>query len=221
MPRRSLNERLAEKTPRNAAGLARSSLVRTRTRVVLETPEEIAAAAIGAEVMRKLDEFGQTRVPARAIETLTEKLTANLTAKEVMELEVEAYEILDWLVGRVAEAAATAQRDGEDILYDPFAPTLSLIERAIAESFDLKIDYFSKRRGEMNTRRITPLRVRAETYVEAFCHARRAERVFRLNRITRAVPVRGQPTAPIPLVEARAEHEPEVAPRQLSLLDGD
>jgi hypothetical protein len=134
--------------------------------------------------------------------------------------EIEAYELIDFLTGPEAsgDTPAAAHRDGGRVLYDPNASVLDLVQRAVDEAFDLRIDYFSRRRGEMNTRRITPREIKAETYVMAFCHARQSERVFRISRITRCVPIDGKPDRPSAPQRA-LQHESEPGPAQLSLLD--
>ena len=222
--RRPLNDRLADREPRSLDVGADPLTPRSSSTVRLDRPDEVAAAVVGAMILQKAREYGQTRVFERAIESIIDKATGPLTPEEVMRLEVEAYGILDWLVGGEpaddeALAAIASRADGV-IVYDPHAPFADIIRRAISEEFDLKIDYFSKQRGQMNTRRITPYSVDAETYVSAYCHARRAERVFRLNRITRCIPVHGRPlSGPIRAKSSKEDADDEDAPRQISLLD--
>lgn len=222
--KKPLDERLAEKAPR-ADGARPASLVKSRLTLRLDRPEEIAALAVGAMVLQKVDAFGQTRVFGRAIDALLEKATSELSSEEVMHLEVEAYTVLDWLVGGALvtdeDAESVARRDGDQILYDPNATIVELLGRALDEEFDVKIDYFSRRRGEMNTRRVTPLSLDAETYLRAYCHARQDERTFRLNRITRCVPVKGRPIEVVQKPARDAADESSSRPLQISLLDDD
>jgi predicted DNA-binding transcriptional regulator YafY len=53
------------------------------------------------------------------------------------------------------------------------------------------MDYYSHGRGQFTKRRITPISLEAETYLHAYCHLRREERVFRLTRIADLRPVGG------------------------------
>ncbi|MFT6400349.1 MAG: putative DNA-binding transcriptional regulator YafY [Bradymonadia bacterium] len=221
--RRPIDDRLAERSPRED-GSKPEQFVKSRTTVRIDKPEEIAALAIGALVLQKVDAFGQTRLLTRAIEAIVERATVELTSEEMMKLEVEAYSVLDWLVAgddlELKDAEAIAHRDGDHIIYDPAAPPTELLKRAIEEEFDVKLDYFSRSRGEMNTRRVTPVALEAETYLRAYCHARADDRVFRLNRITRCVPVRGRAreVLRVQAVEEDAPAQPQ-APKQISLLD--
>ncbi len=221
--RRPIDDRLAERSPRED-GAKPDQFVKNRSSVRIDKPEEIAALAVGALVLQKVDAFGQTRLMTRAIESIVERATAELSSEEMMKLEVEAYSVLDWLVAGDAleldDAEAIAHRDGDHIIYDPAAGPTELLQRAIEEEFDVKIDYFSRRRGEMNTRRVTPIALEAETYLRGYCHARADDRVFRINRITRCVPVRGRAreVLRVQAVEADAPARPE-EPKQISLLD--
>ena len=223
--RKPLNDRLAEKIPRDPKETRPEPIVKTQAQTRLDRSDELAVAAVGALVLRKLAEFGQTRLFPRAIESVFDKATSSLTAQEVMNLEIEAYEIVDWLVGGEPldddAVSNVASRRGDVIVYDPHAPVIDLIRRSIVEHFDLKIDYFSMRRGQMNTRRITPTTIEAETYVNAWCHARRNDRVFRINRITRCVPVNGRPERQIERTARDASADGGTAPTQIPLLADD
>mgnify|MGYP000923184634 CR=1 FL=1 len=215
--RAPLDHRLAAHTPRTE--IVATPLVRTHATLRVDRPDEIAATVVGAMLLSRVASFGQSRVPHRVVDEVLARATAGLTPEEVMHLEVEAYEILDWLVGGEERASderlQTARRDGEVVLYDPNASVVELVQRAIDEGFDVRIDYFSRSRGEMNTRRITPRAIDAETYVRAWCHARRDDRVFRLNRITRCVPISG---LPVSVGQHTSQHDqPDRAPEQISL----
>ncbi len=218
--RAPLDDRLAERPARDDD--PPEHLVRTRTAARFDRPDEVTALAVGALMLQKVEGFGQTRVFGRAIEAVIERATADLPPREVMSLEVEAYAILDWLVGGEALDSEThaeaATRSGDVVRYDPNASTVELVQQAILETFDLKIDYFSRQRGEMNTRRISPVALEAETYLRAYCHARGAERVFRLNRITRCVPINGRPKEITRRLEAISDAE-AAEPFQISLLE--
>ena len=194
-----------------------------RINLRVERPDEVASVLVGALVLQKCADFAQTRLPGRPIENLIDRLNKALGPKEIMRAEIEAYRVLDALVGgEVLDDDAlkqVAERGPDGVIhYDPDAAPADLIRRAISEEFDLKIDYFSRSRGELNTRRITPERLEAETYVEAFCHARRDVRVFRLNRITRCLPIHGRTDRPAQ-AEALPQREDDREPIQISLLE--
>ena len=220
--RRPLDERLAERPLRaDTRGVPEALVKDAPTSVRIERSEERTALLVGALMLRKAAEQGQTRVFPRAVETLIERAAAGLTPRELMALEIEAYRIVDWMVDGDATPRDTKEvaqrRDDGVIVYDPDASVTELITRAIDEGFDLKIDYFSRSRGEMNTRLIRPIALEAEVYVQAYCHARRAERVFRLNRITRCIPIHGRPQQVVAREALAASDDRE--PIQISLLE--
>jgi predicted DNA-binding transcriptional regulator YafY len=197
-------------------------LLRERGAVTFKRPEDLAVVLVGALALREVAGHGQTKLFARAIDSVIEQVSASLEPRAIMKAEVEAYDVLDWLVGGDAlpntEADRIAKRrDDGVVVFDPDAPIAELILRAIDEGFDLKIDYFSRSRGELNTRRISPKKLEAETYLDAYCHARRADRVFRLNRITRCQPVMGRPIQP--RQHEAASSEQATVPIQGSLLE--
>lgn len=168
--------------------------------VVLEHREHHAVVALACMVLDNLRRVGGSRMPHSGLEAVLEMLLPHLSAKDLMDLEVEAYEMLAWL-GRSLdptlaeptcedEAAADPARA---VPYDPEQARIDLIRRAAREAFDLQILYYTGGRGELTTRRVTPQRIEAEKYLHAFCHTRQEERVFRISRIAGVEPIGGQP----------------------------
>lgn len=216
-----LHERLDRLPSRQLDAHTREPLVRTIKPVTLTRPEDLAVLAVGTQLLRRLASSGQTQLFPSAIDSLADRVSDLLTPGENMHCEVEAYELIDWLLGpELGEAPGpqAVQVQGQSVLYDPAAPPIAILEAAIAQRFDVWIDYFSKKRGEMNTRRVSPREIEAETWLRGFCHTRRTERHFRLTRITRCVPVGGRPLRTAPLTEAPGE-APGPSPVQQSLLD--
>ena len=166
--------------------------------VLLERPEDLQIAIVAVHALERLAGHDGVRMPLRDIRALRKRLTAAFKAHEVMTMEVEAYNALSWAAGlEVSEppdTAATEHRGPDDhVAYDPNMSHLDLIQRAMAEEFDLDMTYYTQSRGQLNRRRITPLHVNAETYLHAYCHARREERVFRISRIGDIYPIDGLP----------------------------
>ena len=158
--------------------------------VMLRTPAERGTVALACLILENLREAGGTRTPERPLETVLKKVLTTMGPKEIMDIEIEAYELLlwigkaidpDWAVEEVAEL--------EDI--DPRAGHVELVQFAIAHGHDLELDYYSRNRGELTHRRVTPISFEAETYLHAYCHLRRDERIFRVSRIADLKPVGG------------------------------
>ncbi len=162
--------------------------------VVLRTGAERGAVALACLILENLRRLKGAKVSGRELQGTLEVLLRSLTRKEVMDIEVEAYEILLWL-GRSLDPdiETTPVRDAAgEVEYDPEQSKLELIQRAIAENFDLEMTYYTGGRAEMTHRRITPHSLEAETYLHAYCHKRKDDRVFRLSRIGEVRPRDGR-----------------------------
>lgn len=186
----------------------------------VERPEELEAVGTALHLLEHFALAGATRLTVEQVIAVRERLMLLLDTPENMRVEVEAYRLLDGCLppAEVPDLTSVAQREGETVVYDSEASIASMLHACIAIGADVKIDYFSKERAEMNTRILTPHRLLAETYLQAYCHARKDERTFRLQRITRCIPVGGRPKA-LPPRPAPASREEE--PAQMSLLDLD
>ncbi len=165
--------------------------------LAIERAEELVAASVGVLILERCGEHGGTLVPLRVVRALRGRLLEALSAREVMSLEVEAYRVLSWLAQIRGDVAPPAPRvppppEGDQrVRYDADMPHIDLVRRAIAEDFDLEMTYYTQSRGQVTRRRITPLHLEAETYLHAYCHSRREERVFRISRIGEVKPVDG------------------------------
>lgn len=191
---RSLRERLQSKEKR--------PLDRTREAIAHAPPaplsitraHEISALAVGLLVLKHVEETGRTRLHEQAIQDSLKRVTEHLSAAQMMRLEVEAYEIVDWLVGGNGgsqSATFVAEKTESGVRYDPSSSIPDIVREAVAQGFDLKVAYYSGKRMEMNSRVISPKAIAAEVYVRAWCHERKDERIFRMDRIRSAVPIGG------------------------------
>jgi len=153
--------------------------------VLLRAGDERGSVALACLLLENLQRHGATHAPARPLQQVLDRLLVSLTQKEVMQIEVEAYELMQW-IGRAMNPYFDADADPrppDAIHEDGHAAGLELLRRAIAERFDVEITYYTGGRGEWTERRVTPLRISAETYLTAWCHERMDERVFRVSRI--------------------------------------
>jgi len=172
--------------------------------VALDRGDELAAAAVALLVLERIAEGGGSAVPVRQLRALRDRVTRPFTSTDVMKFEVEAYRSLGWLAGLDPNPPPPPPPDvetepGDDrVRYDANAPPIDLIRRAIAEDFDLDMTYYTQSRGQVNRRRVSPLHLQAETYLHAYCHSRRGERVFRISRIADIRPIDGVPVDQLP-----------------------
>lgn len=188
----SLKARLQARGPRRLERVKDPVVPTPSPPLAIYQPQEIAAMAVGLLILKQVEETGGTRLFERSIHDAIKRLTSHANAEQMMRLEVEAHEILHWLVrgdDLPLELEAFRYRNDGALEYDPTADIPTLVREACELGVDLKIQYFSKRRAEMNTRVISPKAIAAEEYVRAHCHARGEERIFRMERIRKAVPI--------------------------------
>ena len=182
-----IGERLQRAKPRDRAELGFGD---SPGEVVLRTPEERGVVALACLVLEQLAESGGTRAPQRTLQNVLRKVLGTLGPKEVMDIEIEVYEALLW-IGTAIDPDWTTDNAGDPSQIDPHAGHAELVQWAIATGQDLELDYYSRNRGELTHRRITPISIEAETYIHAYCHLRRDERVFRISRVADLKPVGG------------------------------
>ncbi|MBN1947583.1 MAG: WYL domain-containing protein [Bradymonadales bacterium] len=197
-----LAQYLAQLDPRPDVAILLEIPAPNRT-LVLDEAEDLEAVAVALLMLERVAVHSGSRVPLRVIRPLRERATQPFDPKGVMQMEVEAYNALGWVASLKPEKGRRgdhteprqATRAGDSIRYDPTTPPIELLRRAIAEEFDVEIVYYTKSRGQLNKRRITPKQIEAETYLHAYCHTRRGDRVFRISRIAEVRPVDGRAVA--------------------------
>lgn len=238
-------EKLARATPRARDGEETLEFPPTPAPMTLHDADERGAVALACLILESLRERGGTLAPRRPLETVLRKSLASFGPKEVMDIEVEAYEILLWLGKAIDPQWSQHSTEGGESVKNIHedSPHHEMIRWALANGEDLEMDYYSHGRGQFTKRRITPISLEAETYLHAYCHLRREERVFRLTRIADLRPVGGwsmhrktHPTAAKPAAAKPASEKPapkKSAPKpktgsddsdsnpQMSLLDPD
>ncbi len=199
-------ERLQRSTPRNHELEDELSFPEGPGDVLLRTTDERGVVALACLILENLREHGGTRASGRALDTVLRKTLATFGPKEVMDIEIEAYEILLWIGRAIDPTWEAAESEGKTPgKVDEASSQVDLIHWAIASKLDLEMDYYSRGRGEFTHRQITPISLEAETYLHAYCHLRRDERVFRLTRIGALRPVGGWPKPVQPPVAEKSD----------------
>ena len=202
--------------------------------VVLEDADERGAVALACLILENLREQGGTRAPRRALESVARKLLKTFDRKEVMEIEIEAYEILLWLARSIDPDEWSHEETPDLETPTPENSKVEIIQWAIAHKEDLSMDYYTHGRGELTHRDVSPISLEAETYLHGWCHLRRDERVFRVSRIAdvrpadKTIPWEPQedtepmaPTEPTDLQDddPHDDEDGEQSDSQMSLLD--
>ncbi len=90
-------------------------------------------------------------------------------------------------IGKLSDALGVDDVNPVDVhLGNAEAEHLNLLRSAVADGYDIEIDYYSFGRDVKTRRRISPWRVFADSgswYVHAWCTLAEGERIFRLDRI--------------------------------------
>lgn len=171
--------------------------------MALDGVEERALVLLGVSLLEQLQGFGGARVRAQALEAIATRAQRGLKPQELMDVEVELYELLHWL-GHALNPELSRELDPVPEFINEDTPSIDVIRWAMSHGDDVQMTYYHPQRGELTSRRVTPLELRAETYILAFCHLRSDERVFRISRIGEAAPASGWPTHELGV------HAPEV-----------
>jgi predicted DNA-binding transcriptional regulator YafY len=133
--------------------------------------EELAVLLLGASVLQDLEQMGGVLVGRKVLSELVDKLARELDEDSLVEIETGSAYFRDfgWM-----EAPRYSTRE-----------TKPLVLQALQERRRLIINYYTASTGEMNRRKIDPLNLDGDM-LTAYCHLRKAERVFKLNRIESA-----------------------------------
>jgi proteasome accessory factor C len=151
----------------------------------------------------------------------TVRLTAGETSALAAALQSCGMKPTDALLRRLASATAVDSDPSQlarlvraAVAPDGAGAVYVAVARAIADREILTIEYFSASRGATTTRRVHPFVIenhRGSWYLSAFCELAGADRVFRLDRVSRAVATGehfvapAHPPAPRPDLSGRAD----------------
>ena len=157
----------------------------------LSSPAHLLLAGL---VYRQLSRF--VGLPVTVPTAVLDELMTQLSPAAAADVQALAEEVLN----RVQQAF-----DGysDPPLDNPFAQdttVLPALQRAIADSTSITFSYWTAGRGELTHRTVDPYRIETRhgvPYLVAYCHTRRAERVFRIDRIVDITGVPGGGTEPL------------------------
>ncbi len=148
-----------------------------------------SSVALALLILKNLRDHGASRIPKRSVEKPLRDVLDTMSAKEIMDVEIETYELLLW-IGKAIDP--DWKNEIEPDASDPASNDIDgLVRWAINNGVDLELDYYARQSGELTHRKITPISFEAEKYIHAFCHLRHAERVFRISRIAELRPIGG------------------------------
>lgn len=159
--------------------------------LTLQRPGERAAMLSAALLLDTIRQGHGTRHDADSIREAIIQLRRGFQERELMQIEIEVYEILRWLGHTIDPTWPTKDPHIERV--SPESSHVEVILWALEQGQDLIMDYYHPGRGEVTRRQVTPIKLEAETYLQGFCHLRADERIFRLSRIGELKPAAGWP----------------------------
>ncbi len=135
-------------------------------------------------VYRQLSRF--TGLPVMIPRAVLAEIMAQLSPATAADVQALAEEVLN----RVQQAFDGYSDPPLDNPFPQARTVLPALQRAIEESTSITFRYWTAGRGELTHRTVDPYRIetrRGVAYLVAYCHTRRAERVFRIDRIVEMV----------------------------------
>ena len=181
------------------------------------TPNDRSTVALALLVLKNLRDHGASRIPKRSVEKPLRDVLDTMTPKEIMDVEIETYELLLW-IGKAIDPDWKTEIEPD--LSDPMSNDIDgLVRWAINNGVDLELDYYARQSGELTHRKITPISFEAEKYMHAFCHLRHAERVFRISRIAELRPIGGWTKTKPKTAKKQSKPKPDQTDRSSSQID--
>ena len=93
-----------------------------------------------------------------------------------------------WAAEKGHELCYSCWRNEKTREYEKTREVVLALEGAIDKNLDVNVTYFSNSRNLSSNRKITPERIYLGTngveYLDGFCHIRKEDRTFRIERIT-------------------------------------
>lgn len=142
---------------------------------ILENGEGLLGIDIDKDVVEEL--------VLKLKERLPEKMISNIN-KEIEELIIDAETALEDDINYTSEY----DFDREFGPSYPTRETMKVLNKAIEDGLCAEIDYYSMSQGKFTKRKIEPESIERRSgraYLNAFCHLRNEDRVFRVDRIKR------------------------------------
>ncbi|MBQ4361161.1 MAG: WYL domain-containing protein [Proteobacteria bacterium] len=159
---------------------------------IISDPQAKLSIAVALILTSNIARFSGTALSETTLVKTRNDLLRTLNAKDAVNAEVEAYELLNWLATALNENLKASNAPSDDRKFCPEtteAALIGILTDAIEHKRDITMRYYTGSRGAFSERRITPIEITAEKYLIAFCHVRDEERVFRLSRIVSLVPI--------------------------------
>lgn len=151
----------------------------------IEDPQTKAAVAMALVLASHLAKYASTSLSKSQLNQARDSLMHEMQARDAVNIEGEAYEMLQWFAGAIDESWKKQANKStiESISETSSEALIQIIQSAIQNHRDLEMQYYTSSRADFSERIVTPIEITAEKYLIAYCHTRKEERVFRLTRI--------------------------------------
>ncbi|MBI4393620.1 MAG: WYL domain-containing protein [Euryarchaeota archaeon] len=148
------------------------------------TREDAWLAAVGAKLLEAFESEGASLLEEFRPRRLALKLGRKLDNAERAHLDYVVKQILEWRWIPSDFEGDMPWDEDEPWTGPSYDATRSrqILRRAIKEGLDVEMEYYAHSRGDWTTRRVTPTEI-AGRYLIAYCHLRKDERTFRIERI--------------------------------------
>lgn len=222
-------EKLREAMPRDCQGDPIVPHERP-LQVAFTNARERAIVSLALLLLGEIRNAGGSCVSQKTLDQIRQRAMSTMTPEERMDLEIEAYEIIQWL--GTSLAPDLIEKDQPPARVTPNTPRRDVIRWAIAYGHDLQAEYYDAERGELIEHKLTPMSLQAGTYLRAISHLERDECVFEISHFSELRPAEGwpvtrheslNPPAPPPGYSSLPRKKPRQAPlpppeKQMSLL---
>ena len=128
-------------------------------------------------------------IDKNVVETLVLKLKTGLAKNAISHINTEIEMLIDEAKAAFKEDSTYMSRSDSERAFNPSYPTretIKVLNNAIEKGICVEVEYYSNSRGEFTKRKIEPETIERRSgrvYLNAFCHLRNEERVFRIDRI--------------------------------------
>ena len=183
-------EKLREAKPRDCQGDPITPHERP-LQVAFTNARERAVVSLALLLLGEIRNAGGSCVSQKTLEQVRQRAMGTMTPEERMELEIEAYEIIQWFGASLAPDLI--QKDHPPERVTPHSPRRDVIRWAITYGHDLLVEYYDSERGELIEHKLTPMSLQAGTYLRAISHLERDERVFEVSHFSELQPAAGWP----------------------------
>lgn len=174
--------------PSSPSSLALFEAPDHQAQLTFSTTHERAVIALSMLLLEQL--LPPADLPEKLPERILQKLWSMLSKQERVEIEIEAFHILEHLATAIAPSLQATRRPIPSQV-SPDSSHHDIARWAIHHGRDLALEMYDPQRGQLIRHVITPMSLDAAIYLRAVSHTTREEIVFSLKSIGTLAPAQG------------------------------